>query len=114
DPKSKRIVVDARLSEAQKASTIAHELGHVHCGHVDTDYSEYQRHRGQMETEAEAVAFMVCRRRGASPHQTEAFSPGYIAYWSKGDPSVMHRALDRAVQAQNKIMDGDWPAGQAS
>lgn len=48
DPATKRIVVDTRLSPAQKASTIAHELGHVHCGHVDRDYSEYQRHRGRM------------------------------------------------------------------
>jgi antirestriction protein ArdC len=111
EPKSKRIVVDSRLSPAQKASTIAHELGHVHCDHVDGDYSEYQRHRGRIETEAEAVAFMVCRSRGATREQTEAFSPGYIAAWSKGDPGVMHKAIDRAVQAHNKIMDGAWPTG---
>ena len=114
DPRSRRIVVDQRLSDAQKASTIAHELGHVHCGHVDRDYSEYQRHRGQMETEAEVVAFMVCRRRGATREQVEAFSPGYIAGWSHGDPAVMRKALDRAVHAQNVIMDGDWPDGADS
>lgn len=108
-PDTKRIVVDSRLSEAQKASTIAHELGHVHCGHVDGDYSEYQRHRGRMETEAEMTAYLVNRSRGMSRDQAEAFSPGYIATWSKGDPSAMHGAVDKATRAFNKITEGDWP-----
>ena len=109
DPKTKRIVVDARLNGAQKASTIAHELGHVHAGHVDGDYEEYRRHRGRMETEAEACAYMVNRSRGMTRDQTDSFSPGYIAGWSRGDAKVMHSAMDKAVKAYNKIMDGDWP-----
>jgi hypothetical protein len=111
DPKTKRIVVDARLNDAQKASTIAHELGHVHCGHVDQDYSEYQRHRGRMETEAEACAYLTVRARGASKEQSDAFSPAYIAGWSRGDAKIMHTALDKAVKAHNKIMEGTWPGG---
>ncbi|WP_203338638.1 ImmA/IrrE family metallo-endopeptidase [Nocardioides limicola] len=110
DPKTKKIVVDSRLSNAQKASTIAHELGHVHCGHVDVDYSEYRKHRGQMETEAEAVAFLTMRARGASDEQAHSFSPAYIAGWSRGDAKIMHSAIDKAVRAHNKIMDGDWPS----
>lgn len=74
DPATKRIVVDSRLGDAQKASTIAHELGHVHCGHVDGDFGEYQRHRGQMETEAEMAAYLVNRSRGMSRDQVDAFS----------------------------------------
>lgn len=109
DPQSKRIVVDSRLNEAQKASTIAHELGHVHCGHVDQDYSEYQRHRGQMETEAEMSAYLVNRSRGMTRDQVDAFSPGYIAGWSRGNPTVMHQAVDKATRAFNKITDGPWP-----
>jgi len=109
DPESKRIVVDSRLSEAQKASTIAHELGHVHCGHVDRDYSEYQRHRGQMETEAEMTAYLVNRSRGMTRDQVDAFSPGYVAGWSRGDPAVMHHAVDKATRAFNKITEGPWP-----
>ena len=44
DPAAKVIVVDPRLSPHQKASTIAHELGHVHVGHVDAAPGEYPRH----------------------------------------------------------------------
>ncbi|MDP3890274.1 ImmA/IrrE family metallo-endopeptidase, partial [Nocardioides sp.] len=108
DPQSKRIVVDSRLSNAQKASTIAHELGHVHCGHVDGDYSEYRKHRGRMETEAELTAAIVMRTRGATREQADSFSPGYIASWSKGDPKVMHAAVEKATAASNKILDGHW------
>ena len=108
-PTDHRIVVDERLSPAQKASTVAHELGHVHCGHVDADYSEYQRHRGQMETEAEMTAYMVNRSRGMSRDAAHSFSPGYIASWSQGNPKVITDAMDRSVKAYNKIMDGDWP-----
>lgn len=109
-PRTKKIVVDARLGEAHKAAVIAHELGHVHCGHVDGDYSAYQQHRGQMETEAEMTSYLVQRSRGMTREQVDAFSPGYIANWSQGDAAVMHRAVDKAVKAFNAIAAGDWPA----
>lgn len=109
DPAFKRIVVDARLSEAQKASTIAHELGHVHCGHVDGDIQEYRQHRGRMETEAEMTAYLVNRTRGMTREQVDAFSPGYIAGWSQGDPGAIHAAVDKATRAHHAIIDGDWP-----
>jgi hypothetical protein len=114
EPAMKRVVVDWRLSEAQKASTIAHELGHMHCGHVDGDFAEYQRHRGQAETEAEMVAYLVGRHRGMTREQVDAFSPGYIAGWSKGDAAVMHRAVDKATRAFTKIVEGSWPDPKGS
>ena len=109
DPATKKIVVDQRLSGEQKASTIAHELGHVHCGHVE-DLEEYRRHRGRQETEAEMTAYMVNRARGMSRESADAFSPGYIASWSRGKPEVVVAAMDRATKAFNTIMSGDWDA----
>ncbi|WP_448812140.1 ImmA/IrrE family metallo-endopeptidase [Agromyces bauzanensis] len=109
-PQSKEIVIDSRLSPAHKASVIAHELGHVHCGHVDpANLGDYQRHRGRMETEAEMAAYLVTRSRGMHRDQVDAFSPGYIAGWSGGDSSVLKGAMDRATKAYNKIINGDWP-----
>lgn len=108
-PRSKQIVVDSRLDDAQKASTIAHELGHVHAGHVDGDYGEYQHHRGRMETEAEMTAYLVNRSRGMSRDQVDAFSPGYIAAWSHHDPALMHAAVDNAARAYRTIINGPWP-----
>ena len=63
-----------------------------------------------METEAEMTAYMVNRARGMSRGSADAFSPGYIASWSRGDPSVVTGAMDKATKAFNKIMDGTWPA----
>jgi hypothetical protein len=107
DPNTKQIVIDTRLAPAQKASVIAHELGHVHCGHV-ADLAAYRQHRGQMETEAEMTAYMVNRARGMARGDAESFSPGYIAGWSGGDPAVVTAAMDKATKAFNKIMDGSW------
>jgi hypothetical protein len=110
DPAARRIVVDQRLGPAQKASTIAHELGHVHCGHLDGELEDYRRHRGRMETEAEMAAYMVNRARGMSRSSADAFSPAYIAGWSRGDPQVMTASIDTSTKAFNKIMSGDWPS----
>lgn len=109
DPTAREVVVDQRLSPAQKVSTIAHELGHIHAGHVDAAPGEYQAHRGQMETEAEAAAYLTCRHLGFSRGDAEAFSPGYIAGWMAQRGASFAAAIDKAVKASSSILDGDWP-----
>lgn len=99
EPATKKVVVDSRLADPVKASALAHELGHIECGHVDSEPGEYQRHRGRMETEAEAFAYMMMRSRGADPQDCEAFSPGYIGGWSKGDTRTVQQALSAAGRA---------------
>lgn len=100
EPASKKLVVDSRLSAPAKAAALAHELGHIECGHTDSDgMDEYRRHRGRMETEAEAFSYMMLRSRGAEPDDAAAFSPGYIAGWSKGETKTVQQALDKAGRA---------------
>lgn len=113
DPAGHEVVIDARLSPMQKASTLAHELGHIFTGHVDAAPGEYQRHRGQMETEAEAAAYLTLRRVGVSRDTVEAFSPGYIAGWMAQKGASFQEAMDRAVKAADRILEGGWaePAG---
>lgn len=108
DPSARIIVVDARLSDHQKATTIAHELGHVHTGHVDSSPQEYRLHRGQMETEAEAVAYITCRKLGIDRESSAAFSPGYIAGWMSQQGADFQVALTKAVKAADTILDGGW------
>lgn len=109
-PNPKRVVVDSRLSPVMKATVLAHELGHIHCGHMEAAPGEYQRHRGRMETEAEMTAYLVSRSRGIGRAEMNSLSAGYIAAWAKGDPKVMRGAMDTAVKAHKAIMDGAWPA----
>lgn len=102
---SKHVVLDSRLSGPQKAATMAHELGHIACGHVE-DHENYRQHRGEMETEAEVTGYLVSRQTGGDPKDCESFSPGYIASWSKGDPETIEKAFTRATRAASKILEG--------
>ena len=105
DPKTRQVVVDSRLPATAKVFVIAHELGHIHCGHVDRP-GEYGLHRGVAETEAEATAYMVMRHLGVRPADADSFSAGYIASWSKGDPDAVSKAMSRASGAFRKITSG--------
>lgn len=108
DPAGREVVVDRRLPPLQKVATLAHELGHIHAGHVDVEPGEYKRHRGQMETEAEAAAYLTLRRIGVDRQGVEAFSPGYIAGWMAQRGASFQEAMDRAVKASDRILEGGW------
>lgn len=103
------IVLDPRLTPAQKASTLIHEIAHQRLGHTK-DMAAYREHRGEMETEAEAAAYLVKRQLGFSPEQSETFSAAYIGKWSQGDPKVVERAIGKAMKAASEIGAGYEPA----
>lgn len=114
-PREKKVVVDSRLTAAQKSQAMAHELGHIECGHVDDDAEDYRTHRGRMETEAEAFGYMMMRSRGATPEDSAAFSPGYIGGWSKGEPKTVQKALDTAGRAFTRSDEAIvWPEQQGN
>ena len=62
-----------------------------------------------METEAEAAAYITCRKLGIDRDSSEAFSPAYIAGWMAQKGADFQTALGRAVKAADTILDGDWP-----
>lgn len=105
-PTNKSVVVNSNLSEAEKHATIAHELSHIQLGHVD-DSSDYQQHRGQRETEAEALSYMLMRRGGVDKQDSEAFSPGYIAHWSQGSMSTVRESLNKVSKHFGKMTE-NW------
>jgi hypothetical protein len=110
DPAARTVQVDPRLSPSQKVETLAHELVHIVHGHVD-DPSAYRRHRGRMETEAEASAYMIRRWLGAEDDTADhsSFSPGYIAGWSRGDVDQVRQSMSAATKVFQELIDGDWP-----
>jgi len=62
-----------------------------------------------METEAEAVAYITCRKLGIDRKSSAAFSPACIAGWMAQKGADFQTALVRAVKAADTILDGDWP-----
>ena len=59
--------------------------------------------------EAEAVAYITCRKLGIDRESSEAFSPAYIAGWRAQKGADFQTALSGAVKAADTILDGDWP-----
>jgi antirestriction protein ArdC len=79
---TRTVTVAGHLSPAQATKTLAHELGHVLL-HDGTEYAAGCR--GRAEVEAESVAYIVCQAAGLT---TAAYSFGYVAAWSGGDPAA--------------------------
>src|SRR5262249_52888868 len=69
-------------------STIAHELGHLFLGHLGPDKglaipTRASMNVGQMEVEAESVAYVVCCRHAVKPN-----SDKYLSNYVKATTSV--------------------------
>jgi hypothetical protein len=103
-----RITFNGRLNLAERFVTLAHELGHIFCGHLggcasgprENDESGWPDRRSlsnhEREVEAEAVAFLVASRAGVVPASAEYLS-GFVraADISKIDLELIVRASAR-------------------
>lgn len=98
---TKRVVVDAALSDAQAAKTILHEAAHVIL-HSSEDHAEYVAHRGLKECEAESVAYIVA---GIIGLDTSAYSVGYVAGWIGDDTDTIKQTAANVLRAAHTIAD---------
>jgi len=64
------VLVNEQLDVGARFATLAHELGHIYCGHLGAHPEGFWPDRSgilnlaQREMEAEAVAYLVCKRFG--------------------------------------------------
>lgn len=70
------VVVNANLDQPSRFATLAHELGHVYCGHLGGHpEGRWNSRRGQphaeRELEAEAVAWLVSTRNNVLPRSEQ-------------------------------------------
>jgi len=69
--------VNEKLNIAGRFATLAHELGHIYCGHLGAHPEGFWPDRSgklnlaQREMEAEAVAFLVCKRLSLETRSAE-------------------------------------------
>lgn len=104
DPSTKRVVVGPG-SPANQVRTLAHELGHISCGHVDESPNAYHADRGAKETEAESVAYVLCRANGMSP-QIGDNSGDYIAGWGGTDGEQVRKSAELVQKTVKGLLAG--------
>lgn len=109
---TREVRVNAALSPAQRAKTLLHEAGHATL-HTPDDAATPIAHRGQIETEAESVAYALGSMLGID---TSAWSIGYVASWSDGDVDLIRATaanVQRAVADLGGALLGEDPLAAA-
>lgn len=97
------MLLNANHDETVQFSTLAHELGHLYCGHLGTpDRRWWSDRRGlsleQIEFEAESVAWLVCQRIGIEPTSDQ-----YLSGYLQQDGEIPHISVDRVMTAAGLI-----------
>ncbi|MFC8224100.1 ArdC-like ssDNA-binding domain-containing protein [Streptomyces sp. NPDC057362] len=112
DPRTRVVGIKEDDPEAHRVITLAHEVGHIECGHV-ADLDEYRRHRGRMECEAESVAYIVA---GAAGLDAALTSVPYIADWAGRTAEEVRATLAAAsetvLRAARAILATTAPADE--
>ena len=93
------VVVKEGMDQSMRFRIFAHELSHeiLHSHMVRDDVT---KNHSLIETEAEAVAFVVCKAYGVD---TQALSSEYIRL-HRGDSKLLMASLDRIQQTATKII----------
>lgn len=79
------IIIDGDAKDNLKTRTLAHEMSHIMCGHLEGDNLEayrttlYDKDRGDMECEAEALTYMISKDYGLD---NEDFGHAYLKSWA--------------------------------
>jgi antirestriction protein ArdC len=116
DPRAMVVKVRHDVDDAQAVKTLAHELGHIECGHV-ADLATYAICRGQCETEAESVAYIVAAAHGLD---ASGYTFAYVAGWAGGDPAKVRAAAETVTRVARSVLraldpgeepDPDQPTG---
>lgn len=95
-----RIEVDSTKSPAQRAKTLAHEIGHslLHRGMTAATVA-----RDDKELEAESIAYIVCNHFGL---ETADYSFGYLAHWKgKAADKGFHESAERICNTAKDVIE---------
>jgi hypothetical protein len=87
------------IEDAQALKTTIHELAHIDCGHIDPEVRA-EIHRGQRETEAESVAYIVA---GALGMDTGQYSAPYVAGWAT-NAETLTKAANTILRVAKEIL----------
>ncbi|MEU7874269.1 ArdC family protein [Dactylosporangium sp. NPDC049140] len=89
------------VSTAQRLKTTMHELAHIRCEHCTGTRVGEDLHRGRRETEAESVAYIVCKALGLD---TAAYSDAYVLGWADGDMDLVKQCAETVLRVAKQIL----------
>ena len=97
------LVVNQNHSEEEKFATIAHELGHLYCGHLGSPNEKWWPARmikdeKVREFEAESVAWLICGRVGIEPPSAK-----YLNVHLCEGGQIPQISLETVIKASGKI-----------
>ncbi len=104
DHANHEIVIRNGLCSLIQAKVLIHEYAHsLAHKHLENNKNDYQEHRNQYETEAEAIAYVVSKYLGM---QTTEYSLSYLYTWSKQkDFKEIDDSLNTIVNYSKKIIN---------
>ena len=103
---TRRIVVDADLSDAHAAKTAIHEAAHAILHTDDEGTLTTEPDQATRELEAESVAYVVAALHDLD---TSDYSVGYLASWSGGQADKVKTTAVRVLDAVHRIADALTP-----
>ncbi len=96
------VVVNLHHDLPTRFATLAHELGHIYCGHLGPGPKDAWPRRNTLnhherELEAEAVAWLVCKRNGVTP-ASEDYLSAHV-----GSADLAKVSIYAILEAANRI-----------
>ncbi|MCL3862049.1 hypothetical protein [Actinotalea sp. K2] len=93
------------FTSTESLATLAHELGHLYCGHVGTHDkdlwpSRTRLDRASEEVEAESVAYLVCLRLDST-----ASVPPHLYQYIEADQPLPPFAFERVMTAAGRVLE---------
>ena len=97
------ILIDKTQNLEDRYASLSYELGHIFCSHLGIDRHAWWPERRDLdisgeEIEADAVAYLVCRRSGF-----HAGSQNYLLNYSEDYPEIPFFSINAVIQAVGYI-----------
>ena len=97
-PNESKIIIQEGMTKIQTIKTLCHEMTHVM---LHGDMKNREKSREQEETEAESVAYILCKNLGLD---TSGYSFEYLASWNDEDLTEFKNSLETIQKTADEMI----------